>query len=1128
MLLRLADEVSETSSAGALAGRVLTLCAEATGADGWVVLRAESDGAMSALAERRDGTRTEHWPGAAAPLSRPCSVSDLGAQSWTRAMPATAQGYRSLLSVPIALSIGPPLALVLLSRRAAFFTQEDRRLMDRVATLVGPVMERLSLADRGSLGPGSDWPPDGGAGDTAPPGRPVAPPGPLTALMAEVKRWQTRIFDITNAILTARIDAVDDAITSALDLTGTLALADRTYVFLRRDPARLDNTHEWVAEGIEPMIAHLQDMPDEVLDEWRPALQAGQEIEIPDVDALPDPSEVKSILQAQGIKSLLALPMLDRGRLLGFVGYDSVRRHRAFRSFEIQLLRSVADAISVMIVWREAERRAETQSRALKYQNTVLKATLAAIPQLILETGPDGRFVGFNEGSSMGPVYAPDAFIGKLPEEVLPPEAARTWWSAIEQVRRTGECRDVLLSVEVDGAERDFIVSGGRLTAEGAEPGCVFIAREVTEERRRDRERVRLAKIAELTSSHVLILDGKGLVEWINPAFASRMGVKLDTILGRDGVALLGVMMSDPAGSVRLRAALQAGESIQTLLKLHDATGAVFWMALDMQAIRAEGGEIEGFVLVQSEVTSLKESEETALREKAMALDIATDGFAVADAEGMFTYMNAAHKTVFGIDPEEDISGLSWRDLYAPEGVAEIERTVMPVLQETGHWRGRLTGRHRSGAKVPQQVALNLMEGGRLLCAMRDISAEIAWNLERARLSDALGVAQRGESISRIASEAAHDLNNMIAVVRGTATMLRPKCVDRPDALEGLARIERAMDAAGNFVTDLQSLERAPVPKAVHDLRAIVGDALVILGPDQIYAHHVATHLPEREQPVYCASIDLMQVMMNLIWNACEAKSEGASSVTIEVLEEYDSGADFGALMVGDMPSDTPCAVFRITDDGDGIAPDLLSRIFTRFFTTKGQRGTGMGLPIVSRMIERNHAALWIDSAPGRGTSITVAWPSTEPVLRLRERPARPEGNPGGDGASAPDLSGLSVMVVDDYAEAAQMMADALSDAGAFAMALSDAAEAREILDTCPETWSVVVVDLDMPQVSGIDIARALQAHRIRPPCVLVTARPNDVGANAHLFEAILAKPLGNGDLVGTVRKAAWRQRCED
>ncbi len=160
----------------------------------------------------------------------------------------------------------------------------------------------------------------------------------LSRAFERVVTWQAQIIDITNELLSDRAGSVDQAIERALARTGELAGSDRTSVFRLRPPDRLDNTHEWVAPGIEPMIEQLQDLSGEMLGEWRPDFEAGRPVYLPDINALPDDYSIKGVLQMQGILSLLAVPMIQNGRLSGFVGYDAVRAPRSFLPVEIQLV----------------------------------------------------------------------------------------------------------------------------------------------------------------------------------------------------------------------------------------------------------------------------------------------------------------------------------------------------------------------------------------------------------------------------------------------------------------------------------------------------------------------------------------------------------------------------------------------------------------------------------------------------------------------------------------------------------------------------------------------------------------------------------------------------------------------
>ncbi len=152
---------------------------------------------------------------------------------------------------------------------------------------------------------------------------------------------------------------LDDAIDGALEEIGRFAGVDRSYVFLFSDDLELaSNTHEWCAEGIEPQIDDLQELPTSAFRWWMVRLTKFETVHLPYVDALPpEEAELREFLSSQGIQSLVAVPLIHRARLLGFVGFDAVHHPRPWAAREIRLLRLVGDIFANAIERRRAQKR---------------------------------------------------------------------------------------------------------------------------------------------------------------------------------------------------------------------------------------------------------------------------------------------------------------------------------------------------------------------------------------------------------------------------------------------------------------------------------------------------------------------------------------------------------------------------------------------------------------------------------------------------------------------------------------------------------------------------------------------------------------------------------------------------
>ena len=176
---------------------------------------------------------------------------------------------------------------------------------------------------------------------------------------------QALVSEILGSFVHRANEEVDAGINGAIARLGTFCGVDRTYVFQDRPHGVMANTHEWCAPGIAPEIDNLQSLPQDAASAWVEPLAAGTTIHVPCVADLPDDrADERSILESQGIQSVLVVPMLNGGKKFGFVGFDSVRSRRVYNDGEMSLLRSVTDVIAMSLVRRNASRQAAlAQSR---------------------------------------------------------------------------------------------------------------------------------------------------------------------------------------------------------------------------------------------------------------------------------------------------------------------------------------------------------------------------------------------------------------------------------------------------------------------------------------------------------------------------------------------------------------------------------------------------------------------------------------------------------------------------------------------------------------------------------------------------------------------------------------------
>jgi PAS domain S-box-containing protein len=286
---------------------------------------------------------------------------------------------------------------------------------------------------------------------------------------------QALVVALIHRLLAADLQSVDSAVDEGLARIGAFAGRDRTYVFVR-DGDHFDNTHEWCAPGIAPMIDQLQGLPIADYGALFGPLQENQVILIPDIgDYLPGSPE-HELLAAQDIRSLLLVPMLDGADLFGFVGFDSVSARGDFLPGELYLLRAFADVVRSVLLRRATS---EDLARERAFLQGIVSTSAAGL--LVLDG--DGRIVFANEACHdvLGiPVQAllgqlcdgPGWSVTDLDGQPLAEEA-----KPFRHVLATGEnVSNLRIALKVAEETRYISINAAPIPSEAGEPGRVLYA----------------------------------------------------------------------------------------------------------------------------------------------------------------------------------------------------------------------------------------------------------------------------------------------------------------------------------------------------------------------------------------------------------------------------------------------------------------------------------------------------------------------------------------------------------------------------------------------------------------------------------------------------------------------------
>ena len=381
-----------------------------------------------------------------------------------------------------------------------------------------------------------------------------------------------------------------------------------------------------------------------------------------------------------------------------------------------------------------------------------------------------------------------------------------------------------------------------------------------------------------------------------------------------------------------------------------------------------------------------------------------------------------------------------------------------------------------------------------------------------ARLMAQLHQAQKVEAIGQLAGSVAHDFNNLLTCVManlsfaskltGTDETLRRHLAEANAAVESATKLARQLLAFGR--------KRAVAPRPVDVGRLIermrgilvrLAGELVTLTVD--YAPNLGAVRADPGQ--------LEQVLVNLVVNARDAV-EGSGWVHLET-----SNVEFIEAQSGTPDSLSPGAYvrLRVTDSGHGMSSTVRARLFEPFFTTK-EGGTGLGLSTVLTAVSQNGGSITVDSTLGKGSTFSV-------YLPLHKRHAEPEPEyTDTPSERCEHLIGGSetILLVEDDAVLLDVANCTLQQLGYEVMACSDPDEALRLSETRTESIDLLVTDIMLPRMNGLDLASRLTKLR---PGISVLFTP---GSGESIIkqgriergESVLLKPYRPSELAGTVR----------
>ena len=475
----------------------------------------------------------------------------------------------------------------------------------------------------------------------------------------------------------------------------------------------------------------------------------------------------------------------------------------------------------------------------------------------------------------------------------------------------------------------------------------------------------------------------------------------------------------------------------------------------ELGALRAKVAELES---ADGELARLQDKFISFTRDSAFA-------YYELDMTGDLTFANRRASEITGYEIDELVQ-MNIAQFIDEETLARAQADLMEaaLTPNTGIREYEMKAKDGTSRFV-ESNAVPIMKGEEVAgfqCTLIDVTARKAAERERQRLEEERRQSQKLEAIGTLAGGIAHDFNNLLTGILAYASMLKRDESHGDDVHRAATIMERAAKRGAELTGQLLSFARKGKLQSLPvNLNGMIEDVVAILARTIDKSIAVEEKLHASPSHVLGDPAQLQQVVLNLAVNARDAMPDGGSlRIETEVFRhEGDDRHEHGDLEPG------AYVVMTVSDTGTGITEDVLGRMFEPFFTTKGKEGTGMGLPVAYGIVKSHGGRIEVDSEPGEGTTFRVYLPASAGAPRRATETVQPVAM----------RKQCRVLLVEDEEIVRSATHDVLIGLGCEVTMAEDGVEAIEVYKDRGKDLDLVLMDLMMPRMNGVDCLRALR-----------------------------------------------------
>ena len=736
----------------------------------------------------------------------------------------------------------------------------------------------------------------------------------------------------------------------------------------------------------------------------------------------------------------------------------------------------VAAGSIIGLVWRHQRALFYRRRYELELErNRVVESSdrLAAIVEssddAIFGRDCNGIITSWNAGAEKLFGYSANESLGRVIVQIVPQDRLNEEEQVLDRILRTGQIEHYeTVRVVRDGQLINVSVTVSPMKdAAGNIVGASTVARDNTAQKLAEATQsasdARYRRFFEAARDGILILDAEtGMVVDVNPSLLEMLGYSREQFLGKR-IWELGFFKDVAANKSNFMELQQKEFILYENLPMETATGRLInvefvshvYQVDRTKVIQCNIRDITARMLAEE---GLKRSEE---QYRNFFEDDLTGDF-LSTPDGRIISCNPAFARIFGFASVDEALKLDANALFPTPEKRERFLSTLQEKKRLEYFESELLRRDGSHAYCIENVVGIFDQTGNLV----QMKGYIFDDSQRKSLERQLVQAQKLESLGTLASGIAHDFNNILGIILGYASLLTQQISDPENIKNNAEAVVKASMRGAALVKQLLTFARkADTQLASVKLNEIVLEASKFLSETIAKTIEITLDLEKGLPPISADATQIHQLMINLCVNARDAMPNGGTLTVTTHLQQGDA-------IRNKFPNATAgqYIVLSVADTGVGMDERTRSRIFEPFFTTKeAGKGTGLGLSVVFGIMESHKGFVTVETEPGKGTTFYLCFLLPQSVEIEQVKVETQQDFPGGT---------ETILVVEDEEMLRELLKNFLGSAGYKVFTAVNGQEAIDLFEEHCDDIQLVLSDMGLPKISGIDVFRKMKLKK--------------------------------------------------